>query len=425
MLYPYSIIPKLAVVGDSITYATIGSNLGNNVYNLNRGHSFWASFLTGRRIYTNQSLNFGINGDTTSGLLARLTDVMASDAGIYWVLIGTNDIGVHTTEQIITNLKLIWNALLKTGAVVIASTILPRNLASATSRDQIHTVNQFIRSQAYTTSRLFIVDPTVDYGDPLSTTMAPRTNYSYDGLHPKAIGSFYHSKQAVALLNQLIPAQAVPFASYTDTFSATNTRGNLLTNGLLDGTGGTLANSGGGTVSGTVADSWGINTSNNGGGTLTSLTVTASKVTLTDGRPGQRIVLGGTYTGAGSSAVDNGCLVGFTQDNFNSLNLAAGDKIKLSADISVAAGLENIAGIEAYLYIQSSAGTFISADGSCITGDLMPSDAFSGVFETPEFTVPDGVITWVRASIRLYLYTAGTSVAADVTIGGVTLRKGS
>lgn len=416
--------PLVAFAGDSICYAAIGANTATGTFNTGRGPSYWTRFLSNQRIVSPQALNFCVSGDTTNMLLARMGPILASGAADIYVMIGTNDVGAVSLATTQANIRSIVTQFLGTGARVHLSTVLPRQLVSATSRAQLLAINNFIRSLQGTYSRLYIFDPFLQYVDPVATDMAPRTSYAYDGLHPTTLGAYYAMQSYVAQINQQYVQFGSPaMATATDVFDATNNfGGNLVANGIMSGTGGTNGG-GGGTISGTIADSWTLATSANGG-TITSLTVTGSSVTLTDGRPAQRIVIGGTYSGAGSAAINQGTSVVFRQDlgSLNATNYPVGSQVVLTATYSVAASSANISGVECRISTTIGGTTYEIGDGSAYTSDFIPADAYSGTCMTEPFTIPSGTITLMRPSVRMYLRTAASQTPAlQIDISSVKL----
>lgn len=416
---PVPQLRRMAFVGDSVIAATILQDSTFSTFNVSRGPSFWATFLTNQRVATSKALNFGVSGDTTNMVIDRLAPIVDAKADIYYVAIGTNNIGSKTWGQTVADLETIWSALLATGAIVIAQTILPRTLATQSSRDFLWRVNRWIRMQAGTRPRLYIVDPALNYGDPAAADASPRTNYAYDGLHPTTLGAYFATKPLAALLNSLVPDVLPSFVGASDVYSVDNPEGNLLTNGALAGTAGTLGG-GGGTISGTVADSWTLNTSANGG-TVTSLVNAGSKTTLADGRVAQHINLSGTYTGAGSATVNNSTLVLISQDIVSFANYSVGDRLQLTADIAVAVGAANVASIEAFLLATIGGQNYTFTDGASM-GDRIPAEAYSGSLKTPVMTLV-GTPTLIRCALRVYLRLGANTPALDLDIASMCLRK--
>jgi lysophospholipase L1-like esterase len=59
---------------------------------LDRGSATWAAVLTGQRLTIDPAGNFGVGGQTIAQILARLGDVLASDADVVELWAGANDI---------------------------------------------------------------------------------------------------------------------------------------------------------------------------------------------------------------------------------------------------------------------------------------------------------------------------------------------
>jgi lysophospholipase L1-like esterase len=85
----------------------------------------WDRRLTGER-----TLNLGIGGDTTDGVLARLDEVVAAAPDVIVLLIGTNDFGNHraSAEHVVRNVETILVTLRRDlpGVRLLLVSILPR-----------------------------------------------------------------------------------------------------------------------------------------------------------------------------------------------------------------------------------------------------------------------------------------------------------
>lgn len=412
----------MAWVGDSITEASKTQNTATNTFNTQRGIDFWTRTLSGQRIYSPQSLNFGVSGDDTTDVIARLSTIKASGAGAYFVLIGTNDIGVNSFSTITTNLATIWDALLDTGAVVFAGTILPRTLATQSSRDLALRVNNWIRQQHQSRPLFHVVDVAHYFGDPSSSTWAPKTNYSYDAtpIHPTGLGAYFIGKQIATAINTVFPKGPIwTLTSAADLWSADNVSGNLLANGLFTGTGGTKTNG-----SGDLATSWTLAYGANGG-TVSSLTAVGSQPTYADGsdRTAQKITIGGTATGAGSAAVNNATVVVLSQSQTSTFtNYTAGNVIRAAIDFSVDASAASIAAIELQMLFTVGGTSYTIGEGSSM-GDVLPTEAFSGTLLTEAFTIPSGTMTLARLGVRTYLKNGSISPVLGLTVTGAKMFK--
>jgi lysophospholipase L1-like esterase len=421
-------IPVIAFAGDSITYGTIGQNTETRTANTNRGVSFWIPALTKQHLRTRQDLNFGVKADTSEMLLARIGDVAASDADIVVVHIGTNDVNYAVNAGTFTafksNLNAIWDALLNAGKVVIAIPPLPRDIATTANRAMLWQMIRWVREQQWTGRRNFhVVDPGSLFVDPLSPTGAPRTGYTYDGLHPKGQGAFAVAKPIADLLNSLYPAfNDCPMISVADVYNAQfNPTGNLIKNGILNGTQGILGGSGGSSFAGQIADGLRADVYQNGG-TLTDLVVTASKGTGEDGRPFQQFTLAGPYQGGFAS------LLSFRALPANFADYAIGDVVvgELEYEIEGRDTDQNVSGVTASLTLTMGGVSSIFQDGrEGSNADQMPAMAHKAVLRTPPATLT-ALPTEIQFGAIISFRQVGAGILAansTVRFTGFSLRK--
>lgn len=417
--------PLIAFAGDSVTAATTVANTSLITMNAQRGMQFWVPFLLKRRIRTRVDLNFGVSGNTSAALRDRIGAVCACDADYVLVQIGTNDIGVLTYEETIANLEAIWSSLLAAGKFVIALPPLPRSLADADDRGQLNKTIRYVEEKRFAGLKNFVaISTAAAYVDPTSATGAPKSGYTYDSvLHPTARGEYYTSLPVVEYLDKLLPPAAATFWSVADVFSADNPTGNLIANGLLDGTGGTLGGLDSGASAGSFATSFQYSVSDNGG-VLGALTHTGTKITHpVDGRPGQRIRIEGTgYTGAGSATLNASSACLFNQIFASFTGFSIGDTIRGRGEIIKAAtATECLTGLELHLFMTMGGQTNRRADGSSF-GDRLPVETFSGTFETPPITLT-AVPTAVQFGIRAYLANGVNTIDSSFDIYGLKLEK--
>ena len=160
--------------------------LAQTAYNYemsDRGPAFWINFLSGGAIKIPRPNIFAKGGDTTSSVLARMSQIVAAapQCGSYAVMIGTNDLST-TLSTIESN---IWNPaapsssivgqLLATGRPVYLQLVLPRSLSSGAGRYQLFALDRWMKSLSGTVPGLRIVDGATAYGDPLAPDGAPRS----------------------------------------------------------------------------------------------------------------------------------------------------------------------------------------------------------------------------------------------------------
>jgi lysophospholipase L1-like esterase len=150
----------------------------------------WQSWLPGERV-----MNFGVNGDTTDGVLARLDAVVDVAPDVIVLLIGTNDFGNGraSVEHVVRNIETILVNLRRDlpGVRLLLVSILPR-AASFTAR--IDGANRHLRQFVATCHAQYLdVWPVLADGDHID----PR--FTEDDLHLTEDG--YR-----AYMDELLPA---------------------------------------------------------------------------------------------------------------------------------------------------------------------------------------------------------------------------
>ena len=375
--------PTIAFVGDSIFAVSNQFDFPAATHNVWRGPGFMVPFLTSQRVHNFREMNHGILGGASADILAAIDRIVAANADIYVENSGTNDVGFPLDlAKFAANKTAIWDRMLASGATVIATTLLPRRFANQINMDQLWAVNRWIKSQRHAKGGKFhVVDAATDFGDPLSPACSPRDGYTYDGLHPGDVGSYYAFRPIADLINLLIPPPLNAVNGVSDRQSPVNPGGNLLSNGLLQGDGGRLGD-GGSLITGKVADRCSLDVATNGGD-LRELTVHGAKGMGGDGRPEQIITLGGSYLAAGGNRVNEASCVVFRQLVEAPERCVAGDALELMAELSVDKGAAFAGAIEAHLqagvYHDGVASYYVAGDGSTLGGPV-PPEAFSGVF---------------------------------------------
>src|SRR5690554_2772538 len=84
----------------------------------------WAEWLGDHQV-----LNFGVSGDTTDDLLARIDDIIAAEPDEVLLLIGTNDLGLRrSVEHLVRNIETLLVELRQALPLsrVLVHSILPR-----------------------------------------------------------------------------------------------------------------------------------------------------------------------------------------------------------------------------------------------------------------------------------------------------------
>ncbi|MEN0103276.1 MAG: GDSL-type esterase/lipase family protein [Curtobacterium sp.] len=143
------------------------------------GDSITAGGTWDERFPDERTLNLGISGDTTDGVLERLDEVVQAAPDAIVLLIGTNDFGNHrkSAEHVVRNVETILVTLRRElpGVRLLLVSILPRQ-AEFTPR--IEEANRHLRQFVATCHAQYLdAWPALADGDHLAE------QYTEDGLH--------------------------------------------------------------------------------------------------------------------------------------------------------------------------------------------------------------------------------------------------
>lgn len=263
------LLTDVLVLGDSRAYQCTKGNVG---------FADWAVSETGGLAAFPLSLNKGIDGNTTSQMLARLqTDVIAnSNAFDVMVHFGTGNDRIKgmTLEQTIRNLEYMYSALIKRGKIVIAIAETPVMGANVGLPAQ-QTANHFAVHNWYLNVApslgVVVVNPWDEMVDPASgSNFWPLGGLTGDGLHPTAVGARIIGRKVAEALKRLFTFPAVLPTANVAYDAALVPGGSLISNSLLTGTNGVLG--GGSNATGQLASSCTLL-----GSDLNGLAVAASK----------------------------------------------------------------------------------------------------------------------------------------------------
>lgn len=268
MLYR-PLLTDVLVLGDSRAFQCTKGNVG---------FADWAISETGGLAAFPMALNKGIDGNTTSQMLARLqADVMANSTAFDVIVhfgTGNDRLQGMSLEQTIRNLEYLYAALIKRGKVVIAIAETPVIGANVGLPAQ-QTANHFAVHNWYLNVApslgVIVVNPWDEMVDPASgTSFWPKEGMTGDGLHPTPMGARIIGRKVGEALKRLFTFPALLPTSSVAYDSTAVPGGSLIPNSLLTGTNGTLG--AGSNATGQLATSCTLLGSN-----LTGLTVAASK----------------------------------------------------------------------------------------------------------------------------------------------------
>jgi GDSL-like lipase/acylhydrolase family protein len=284
---PYTGTPRRALLfGDSIFAGD--TRTGSTLHYCSQGIFSWFNKLSGQRLYLDPTLNKGVGGDkVVTNMVPRFSsDVLANanNFDIAFIMGGHNDVAVNSASSVLTSLISFVDQLLALNKWVVLFCVLPDSLgAAASNRNFYNQINSGLKDWARTKrtgSPLFLVDCYRDVTDPTSTIGVPASTpvpLIPDGVHPGSGGAYILGKRLLSYLEAHIPQLSTSADGYWDTWHATeNPNGNLVTNGAMAGTGGTITNG-----SGSLATSWTL--VRPGGSTWLNAEVVASKQAQTSG----------------------------------------------------------------------------------------------------------------------------------------------
>jgi len=219
---------------------------------LNRGTRSplnWANALLGHRMTIAET--FGVSGDRTDQMLARLPAAIATGAGLLYVQGGINNLGavatgftyVHAvTGEVVTidtvaavamrDLRQIADTARRTGMIVVLENeIGGSSLATVEKVAALVTLRAMIADYGAQTPGVHVHDAYPIVMQPSAGTPLFRTGYAYDGTHCTGRGAYWHGKSLSLLLDRLLPLRSVLSRGAIDT--PANGRRQLLANHLF------------------------------------------------------------------------------------------------------------------------------------------------------------------------------------------------
>lgn len=414
----------IACLGDSIIANSANINANSSKY-VSHGFMTWVRILTNGRVYSPQSLNFGVGGQNSSQIAARVGSVIAANPAICIVEGSPNDgrDGL-TAAQTIANYKSIYDALLAAGIAVIAIPMTPIGNPYTNQIYNISQQNDWLLRQAQLRPNFYVADIRNVLADP-TTSYNWRANYAdSDVVHPNSRGCYYLAKAVAAIINSMPYTVLIPYSSAGDTYDATlNPSGNILSSPKMSGTSGTVTTTGTSTgISGTAANAWTLAAGTASG--LGGATVAGSNGVDATNVATQTLTIGGTMSSGTTQGFD------FTQASINPAKLVLGSTVEAMLPIAVTTPFSNILSMTWRLDITQTIGgvssNWTASDlGAVSNPDFMPDENWSGLLKTPRYTIdPTAVISAVQVGLRIRFFdTTAGAVAGTIVLGPPTLRQ--
>lgn len=282
----------VAVFGDS---RTGNSTFSGNPYRITQqGYLNWACILTRGRLRPLPigEINFGVAGESSVQISARLSTVLASRAQAVILMGSVNDSSGQASAQTMVALA---RAIAGAGKLCIAVAEIPRDITGGgwtTARVSQHLAVRQALLDLQGERNILVADPWPAMADP-ATNGGPKAGMLYDSpaIHQSPTGGYWIGQAIADIVNRTMPEPALLPATNGDAYDATVAPGGCLNaNPLMTGTTGTLS----GGATGVVPTSWQLVR------TGTSLTVVGSKVTV-GGKEWLQVAVSGTAADASQS----------------------------------------------------------------------------------------------------------------------------
>lgn len=251
-----------AAIGDSRFANSVQNQSTASVrkYNwANQGSLFWLNFLTFQAIEFPIENDLAVSGQTTAQILASVNNVLALSPlpQLCFINGGTNSFGVNPTSQQVadslSDIKAAAEKLLSFGITPVVEIDTPRTLASWSAAAQKCSISYNNKLRTWAKKRgIRLADHESAY---LQISGEPAAGYNVaDGIHQSCTGAVVRAYALKAAISDIIESSVIGTSHPLDTYDQTlNSNGNMLTNGLMTGTGGANAGTG---ASGSVPTAW-------------------------------------------------------------------------------------------------------------------------------------------------------------------------
>lgn len=219
----------------------------------------WANALLGQRLTI--GTGYGVSGERTDQMLARMAAVTASGAGLLYIQGGVNDIAQNypaaatSGQTAFANIRTMADTARRAGMIVVVEAEVGADSLSAAMLAQVEELNVRLADYAERT-------PGIHLHDARGAVLQPgfgeggvryRTGYSYDGTHVNGRGAAAWGESLATLIDRLVPPRSGPLIRNRAQVAA-NGRRQIAANPLFaTATGGAVQGMG---ASGTVPAGW-------------------------------------------------------------------------------------------------------------------------------------------------------------------------
>ncbi|MFG1389093.1 GDSL-type esterase/lipase family protein [Xanthobacter versatilis] len=405
--YGDSLAASLTV--DTSLKQNLGANAPINWVNVRGGGNL--------RFVTLNNGNFGVSGQRSDQILARLPDVMASGAGTVIIYAGTNDIAQNyptagtAAATAAANIMLMARAIIASGAQVVIELPVGSTSWTAAQIGANYELHQRLREFSEGTPNVYLHDatPTVmDTSSSSTTALVAQANRLYDATHPNGLGAYYWSKSLGALMDKITR----PYPRMSHMLASDAQASAYVTNGLfLTQTGGTNS-IGAALTSGAVPGSWTLLRS---GSPTVGITYGTDDGTATDPSIGAKVILTIAFTAANE-------YVRLYQD-LAPPRLNIGDVLELGARHRVTSGMATLTSSRLHAPVQVDGVTrdwYSMLEGAA--AQYGPDEAYQADHRIGPLTVwPGTTMNYLSFRHQVTARAAGT-VVVEISRSGIRKR---
>lgn len=393
----------------------------------------WANALLGspfRFVF-----NAGVSGQHSAEILARWSDVKATNAKVCFLVIGRNDITlmstvygndpVATEAGIMANVQQCWDNCLNAGMLVVTGSITPKTAAggdNATTLGVLNRVNRKLRAAALRRSGIIWVDHCAELTDTSHVNGYARTAAMFDSTHPGTSGAFVVGRAIAQQLKQFVRPYKGLVSSQYDCYQRDSSSTNILSavDGLFLSATSASANAG---ITGTQLTAATIARSAGSPTATTTVTAAPAFVDIPDGvgSIGNAQVLDITSTAAGDQIKVT------LPSNVTFAQFPAGTKVMGECAVKVE-NPTNLVGVSCEVSLTYTGGTPASPRLSRMLHTVAAAQAGTGstphelVLRTPNVQLPANATGLTQVAFNWYITFSGAG-GAKVSICRASLIK--
>jgi lysophospholipase L1-like esterase len=223
-------------------------------------------YMKGRFIFV---ANYSIGGTTSSVGTMLIPKIKAGPKADYaFIQYCTNDVNAYAmphVDECLSNIQQIVAAVIELGMTPVLSTppaigdtaAQPNDPASGVKAAALRAIRDGMSQLAKTDSRIIFLDTLSESVDPSDSVGRFLNQYApIDGIHLSSFGSAAIAKHFAQLLSASIPIIDTLPTEIDDDMTINPGSSNIIQNGMMVGTGGSIASTSINTVTGTIATGW-------------------------------------------------------------------------------------------------------------------------------------------------------------------------